>query len=290
MCQGPQTTTPHAAASHSARRRGQQSHKLVNRKLLVGVADDKCADGAKIPKNLKIAMATEAGPSATRAKEHARSERMSSLSLQQMSKAILARPTQRTDARSTVLESTISVANVGSLLVDRSATEIERTASATDNEEDKNILPNVTSTVLESTISVEMLLLEYLKASDGALSRSATTADECQPESDLHGGSSAHYSSPMSVGRCLSSTTGVSDVVEKHSRRRVQFNEDSCMVYEITPYAEIYGLHPREFVFGKDYCILPASKFARVMDEEDSDSDEDEEFDASEWEEEYLIF
>jgi hypothetical protein len=181
-----------------------------------------------------------------------------------------------------------------------SATALERTASVTDNEEGDIILPNVTSAVLESTTSVEKLLLEYLKASDGASSRSAITADECQPESDLRSGTSAHYSNPMSVGRCLSSTTGASDVAEKHSRKHVNFNLDSCSVYEITPYAEIYGLHPREFVFGKDYCILPASKFADigtalrrsmcVMDEEDRDSDEDEEFDASEWDEEYLVF
>jgi len=41
-------------------------------------------------------------------------------------------------------------------------------------------------------------------------------------------------------------------------RRRVSFDEDANTVHEITPYSEIYGLHPREFVFGRDFRVLPA--------------------------------
>mmetsp|Transcript_14658 Transcript_14658/g.25967 ORF Transcript_14658/g.25967 Transcript_14658/m.25967 type:complete len:185 (-) Transcript_14658:224-778(-) len=39
---------------------------------------------------------------------------------------------------------------------------------------------------------------------------------------------------------------------------RVNFNLDATEVHEIVPYAEIYGVHPRDFVFGKNYHLLPA--------------------------------
>lgn len=42
------------------------------------------------------------------------------------------------------------------------------------------------------------------------------------------------------------------------SRHRVHFDADAYEVYEITPYSEIYGLHPRDFVFGMGYEVIPA--------------------------------
>lgn len=41
--------------------------------------------------------------------------------------------------------------------------------------------------------------------------------------------------------------------------RRVHFaKDDTPIVHEITPYSEIYGLHPREFVFGRHFRMIPA--------------------------------
>jgi hypothetical protein len=41
--------------------------------------------------------------------------------------------------------------------------------------------------------------------------------------------------------------------------RTVRFNEPMCEIHEITPYSEIYGLHPNDFVFDKFFNILPAN-------------------------------
>eukprot|EP00929_Paragymnodinium_shiwhaense_P016990 TRINITY_DN125801_c0_g1_i1.p1 TRINITY_DN125801_c0_g1~~TRINITY_DN125801_c0_g1_i1.p1 ORF type:complete len:242 (+),score=37.05 TRINITY_DN125801_c0_g1_i1:93-728(+) len=40
-------------------------------------------------------------------------------------------------------------------------------------------------------------------------------------------------------------------------RRTVSFM-DTVTIYSIPPYAEIYGLHPREFVFDRKYSMIPA--------------------------------
>lgn len=40
--------------------------------------------------------------------------------------------------------------------------------------------------------------------------------------------------------------------------RRVSFDLDRIQIYEVTPYSEIYGLHPREFVFGKNCDVVPS--------------------------------
>lgn len=41
--------------------------------------------------------------------------------------------------------------------------------------------------------------------------------------------------------------------------RRVHFAmEDPLTIHEVTPYAEIYGLHPREFVFGRNFRMIPS--------------------------------
>lgn len=61
-------------------------------------------------------------------------------------------------------------------------------------------------------------------------------------------------------------------------RRRVRFTlPSSAEVLEIPAYAEIYGRHPREFVFGRHSDMLPAGdRFGFVGQEVDSDTEEDE--------------
>jgi len=41
-------------------------------------------------------------------------------------------------------------------------------------------------------------------------------------------------------------------------RRRVRFNLAARTIHKITPYGEIYGLHPREFVFDRNFHMVPA--------------------------------
>jgi hypothetical protein len=42
------------------------------------------------------------------------------------------------------------------------------------------------------------------------------------------------------------------------SPRRVCFDLEANIVHEVQPYEEVYGLHPREFVFGRNFCMIPA--------------------------------
>eukprot|EP00927_Polykrikos_kofoidii_P057928 TRINITY_DN52172_c0_g1_i1.p1 TRINITY_DN52172_c0_g1~~TRINITY_DN52172_c0_g1_i1.p1 ORF type:complete len:326 (+),score=68.31 TRINITY_DN52172_c0_g1_i1:148-1125(+) len=49
-------------------------------------------------------------------------------------------------------------------------------------------------------------------------------------------------------------------------RRQVTFDVSAATVHEITPYQEVYGLHPREFVFGRNFCIMPAAGLYGFVD------------------------
>jgi len=86
--------------------------------------------------------------------------------------------------------------------------------------------------------------------------------------------------------------------VQHTTCRRVRFASAATIVYEITPCAEIYGVHPREFVFEKDYSMSPSAGFTDIetawkryrgdVDEEDKESASDES-DASGWDEVFEI-
>jgi len=87
------------------------------------------------------------------------------------------------------------------------------------------------------------------------------------------------------------------DLAETRARKVVRIDEAAPIVIEITPYAEIYGIHPREFVFDKHYFMVPANGFNEMAaacrresrDEEDSDSDVEDCVSGSEWCIEYCI-
>jgi hypothetical protein len=88
-------------------------------------------------------------------------------------------------------------------------------------------------------------------------------------------------------------------LVTNPSTRRVCFDLEANTIHEITPYEELYGLHPREFVFGRNFCMVPAGGDYGFVDfltahrralraeaghddgesDEDIDSDSDEEED-----------
>jgi hypothetical protein len=64
------------------------------------------------------------------------------------------------------------------------------------------------------------------------------------------------------------------------SKKRVHFNIASNTVHEITPYAEIYGEHPRTFVFDRDSCRIAAApggfvSLQALHEEDDEDSDDE---------------
>jgi hypothetical protein len=79
---------------------------------------------------------------------------------------------------------------------------------------------------------------------------------------------------------------GPSDYNSAVPAKRVRFDL-AVAVHEITPYAEIYGIHPREFVFGRGFYMIPATHsvflpqpavLGCLDDEEDEAEDSDEEF------------
>jgi len=83
------------------------------------------------------------------------------------------------------------------------------------------------------------------------------------------------------------------DLAQTRARKGVRFDDAAITVHEIAPYAEIYGLHPRDFFFDKRYFLVPANGnemvagFRRESRDEDHDSDlEDSD---SEWCIEYCI-
>lgn len=46
-------------------------------------------------------------------------------------------------------------------------------------------------------------------------------------------------------------------LVTNPSPRRVRFDFGASTIHEVMPYNEVYGLHPREFVFGRNFCMIP---------------------------------
>jgi len=77
-----------------------------------------------------------------------------------------------------------------------------------------------------------------------------------------------------------------------HATRRVRFDMSATVIHEVTAYAEIYGAHPREFVFDKDSQMIAAARGGFVSagftiptdDELDCDSEEECSEDDGDWE------
>mmetsp|Transcript_65628 Transcript_65628/g.182551 ORF Transcript_65628/g.182551 Transcript_65628/m.182551 type:complete len:359 (-) Transcript_65628:253-1329(-) len=85
---------------------------------------------------------------------------------------------------------------------------------------------------------------------ESSSSGSASTSSVCSCES---------LGSSRDEFERASSTSGEAS----HPQKRVSFAPEASLriVYEITPYAEIYGMHPRLFDFGKRFWMLPATGF-----------------------------
>mmetsp|Transcript_147 Transcript_147/g.398 ORF Transcript_147/g.398 Transcript_147/m.398 type:complete len:144 (+) Transcript_147:81-512(+) len=59
-------------------------------------------------------------------------------------------------------------------------------------------------------------------------------------------------------------------------KRCVSFSRDGDDVHEVTPYSEVYGVHPRTFNFGRHMSMLPAvpASFGRFFDDDEDSEDE----------------
>mmetsp|Transcript_69337 Transcript_69337/g.123507 ORF Transcript_69337/g.123507 Transcript_69337/m.123507 type:complete len:198 (-) Transcript_69337:77-670(-) len=84
--------------------------------------------------------------------------------------------------------------------------------------------------------------------------------------------------------------TSVAATAPLARHKSVRFELDLSTLHEITPYAEIYGLHPREFNFDRSYHMVPAFAFNpqacfAEADSEDcaEDSDDDDDQDDDDW-------
>lgn len=83
-----------------------------------------------------------------------------------------------------------------------------------------------------------------------------------------------------------SAFSSLEDTLLASRRRRVRFDVSSKVIHYVTPYSEIYGLHPREFVFGRNFCMVPAAPggFVGLQPERhdgDAEEDYDDEMDSS---------
>lgn len=68
------------------------------------------------------------------------------------------------------------------------------------------------------------------------------------------------------------------DDLDLRKRRSVSFDLEAKSEHEVTPYGEIYGLHPSEFMFERNGFIMLVTD-ADLSDEDEDDADDDEEDD-----------
>jgi len=91
-------------------------------------------------------------------------------------------------------------------------------------------------------------------ASDGAAAAAGAVlrrAANVGPEASLH--------EVAEKWRCVCKLIVLGAEASGPAARGVHFAaRDVQVVHEITPYSEIYGLHPREFVFGRNFSMIPS--------------------------------
>lgn len=66
----------------------------------------------------------------------------------------------------------------------------------------------------------------------------------------------------------------------------MSFSPQEASYHEVTPYAEVYGIHPREFHFDRDAFMVPAThpwSCSSTGTEDEDSSDSDEELEAEEY-------
>jgi hypothetical protein len=96
------------------------------------------------------------------------------------------------------------------------------------------------------------------------------------PHVPLMGLGVAAESASQAVARCRLKPPGLC----RKPQQCVRFNLGDSSVHEVTPYSEIYGLHPREFVFDRHAYLVPAKGpfgFVGVCSNDRSDETDEEE-------------
>lgn len=129
--------------------------------------------------------------------------------------------------------------------------------------------------------------------------QACNVADNSNPQSDgALDGSEPHFQVAMPECAAPDEVAEKCAYQEINAKKSVRFHDPICEIYEITPYSEIYGMHPREFVFDRFYFMQPADgatdvgaawKRRNCMEEYDSESDSDDDLLADNWEYEYTM-
>lgn len=86
-----------------------------------------------------------------------------------------------------------------------------------------------------------------------------------------------------------------SDSMTLGPNRSVRFDLNATTVHEVVPFAEIYGTHPREFVFDRSSCKIPAVfggfiSLQSLFEPDDEDPNVDAESDHSDDCDELILF
>lgn len=132
---------------------------------------------------------------------------------------------------------------------------------------------------------------------DASKANVALEPSECEPECIEHSEpecieQSTHAEDVVDVSESATELQAAAEVlVEQVSVpasptvyvKRVRFDLDAISVHEVTPYAEIYGAHPRTFVFGVDSQMVAAGRggfnsadFTITLEDEPEDDEESE--------------
>jgi hypothetical protein len=124
-------------------------------------------------------------------------------------------------------------------------------------------------------------------AQDGALQPETNTREGKEREEEKvdqedkgeawESASTAAPSSP-SESAGLPATPAASEASAPAAAKSVRFDMEACVVHEITPYSEVYGLLPRLFDFDRGFWMVPSKgppSPAQVNWEEDEDEEAD---------------
>jgi len=106
---------------------------------------------------------------------------------------------------------------------------------------------------------------------DGGRVRRGVPNSTAAPNGRARGGRVASGSPDNSAGGTPVSPRG---------KGRVRFDLSASTVHEVIPYSEIYGKHPREFVFDRHFSMVPAAGaygFVGLADTNDGDEEEEDE-------------
>ncbi|CAE8640979.1 unnamed protein product, partial [Polarella glacialis] len=132
-------------------------------------------------------------------------------------------------------------------------------STADDDDCDSGDLLSEEDEAVESSAKEEELLEALPVAEDGLPGESSTQTAELAEVHEL---------------------SGCRPTPESSRLRRVRFDDEAVAWHAIRPYCEVYGLHPREFDFGRNYSMVPAGGFPNVSTSRDSECDDGDESDS----------